>query len=44
MVARGNNRNNGSNLGLGCVGAGSALSCSSGYYWRGRLYLQGLMI
>ena len=44
LVARGTTRISGSNLGLGCVSAGSALSYSSGYYWRGRLYLQGLMI
>lgn len=39
MVARGNNRNNGSNLGLGCVNANNALSNSNGNNWRARLSL-----
>ena len=40
MVARGNNRNNGSNLGLGCVNANNALSNSNGNNWRARLSLK----
>ena len=36
MVARGNNRNNGSNLGIAYLNANNALSNSNGNYWRSR--------
>ena len=36
MVARGNNRNNGSNLGIAYLNANNALSNSNGNNWRSR--------
>lgn len=36
MVARGNNRNNGSNLGIACLNANNALLNSNGNNWRSR--------
>ena len=36
MVARGNNRNNGSNLGIAYLNANNALSNSNGSNWRSR--------
>lgn len=36
MVARGNNRNNGSNLGIASLNANNALSNSNGSNWRSR--------
>lgn len=40
MVARGNNRGNGSNLGIASLAAHNALSHSGGAYWRSRPSLQ----
>lgn len=39
MVARGNNRNNGANLGIAYVNANNALSNSNGNNWRSRVSL-----
>ena len=36
MVARGNNRNNGANLGVAALNANNALSNSNGNNWRSR--------
>jgi len=39
MVARGNNRNDGANLGIAYVNANNALSNSNGNNWRSRVSL-----
>lgn len=43
MVARGNNRNNGANLGIAYVNANNALSNSNGNNWRSRIPLKSIV-